>query len=83
MLHAFFNPLTQRHTPGFGSGYSQAPGLAGSRPIVLHTGLIPGIATYLTEGLDLRTPRLQNMKKYGPISRYVIPLSLSPTPSTK
>lgn len=53
----FPNPLTHRHTPGIGSGYSQAPKLAG-QDLVLHRLLIPCMATYLTEGLDLQTPRL-------------------------
>lgn len=53
----FPNPLTHRHTPGIGSGYSQAPRLAG-QDLVLHRPLIPCMATYLTEGLDLHTPRL-------------------------
>lgn len=60
----FSNPLTHRHTPGIGSGYSQAPRLAG-QDLVLHRPLIPCMATYLTEGLELRTPYL---KKYITIS---------------
>lgn len=50
----FPNPLTHRHTPGTGSGYNQAPKLAG-QDLVLHRPLIPCMATYLTEGLDLHT----------------------------
>lgn len=63
----FPNSLTHRHTPGIGSGYSQAPRLAG-QDLVLHRPLIPCMATYLTEGRDLHTPRLHTLKKYSTIS---------------
>lgn len=53
----FPNPLTQRHTPGIGSGYSQARRPAG-QDLALHRPLIPCMAAYLTEGLDLHTARL-------------------------
>lgn len=73
----FSNPLTHRHTPGIGSGYSQAPRLAG-QDLVLHRPLIPCMATYLTEGLELHIPRLQTWKK---VQHYLfftrLPLCLS------
>lgn len=53
----FLNPLTHRHTPGIGSGYIQAPRLAG-QDLVLYRLLIPCMAAYLTEGLDLHTLKL-------------------------
>lgn len=58
LVACFSNPLTHRHTPGIGSGYSQAPRLAG-QDLVLHRPLIPCMATYLTEGLELRTPYMK------------------------
>lgn len=55
LVPCFLNPLTQRHTPGIGSGYCLAPRLAG-QDLVLHRPLIPCMATYLTEGTGPSTP---------------------------
>lgn len=55
----FPNPLTHRHTPGIGSSYSQAPRLTG-QDLVRHRPLIPCMATFLTERLELHTPRLNS-----------------------
>lgn len=64
----FPNPLTHRHTPGIGSGYSRAPRLAGQDP-VLHRPLIPRMATYLTEGVDLTHSQTSYLRK---CSRYLL-----------
>lgn len=85
----FPNPLTHRHTPGTGSGYNQAPKLAG-QDLVLHRPLIPCMATYLTEGLDLHTLPdyiLENVQQYLFIYLFLLAchffLVFFPAPYTK